>query len=345
MDAQHFLGQLDLALDACRNHLTNWIDQSFKASMSSEKSEEIINDQLAYASKGLTPVSLVSILLSFSYKQFLLMPIFWNTLRSQISLAESFKNFIISSDCHPPQRTLDTLFEDLSLVVNDPDVMIQWSPTFCRAYPNGLDLSFQEFHDQLYRAVAQLARCWVPTADDLETPLRRSTHLALGILEEEFKFLPLWAGGRDDGTGAVFADMSVPDTDMGAIEPGPKYRTGQTIAASSTADSDGTIINGGVSMGAVASGSAMTTGLSQVDRDEVMSISEVVTVSEAASVSDTATLSEDASFSEIESISGVESLSEDDGEGPTGASDEDQIESDDEGPMWTDDEDDWSMVG
>ncbi|KAI4604344.1 hypothetical protein KJ359_000479 [Pestalotiopsis sp. 9143b] len=344
MDAQHFLGQLDLALDACRTHLTNWIDQSFKASMSSENCEEIISDRLAYASKGLTPVAFESILLSFNYKQFLLMPIFWNKLRSQISLAESFKNIIVPSDSHPSQRTLDTLFEDLSLVMNDPDVMMRWSPTLRRAYPNGLDLSFQEFHGQLYRTVAQLARGWVPTADDLETPLRRSTHLALGILEEEFKFLPLWAGGRDDGTGAVFTDMSVPDTDMGAIEPGPKYRTGQTIAASSTADSDGTIINGGVSLGAVASGSTMTTGLSQVDLDEVMSISEVVTISEAASVSETATLSEGASFSDIASISGVESLSEDDGEGPVGARDEDPIETDDEGPIWTDDEDDWSMV-
>lgn len=344
MDAQHFLGQLDLALDACRTHLTNWIDQSFKASMSSENCEEIISDRLAYASKGLTPVAFESILLSFNYKQFLLMPIFWNKLRSQISLAESFKNIIVSSDSHPSQRTLDTLFEDLSLVMNDPDVMMRWSPTLRRAYPNGLDLSFQEFHGQLYRTVAQLARGWVPTADDLETPLRRSTHLALGILEEEFKFLPLWAGGRDDGTGAVFTDMSVPDTDMGAIEPGPKYRTGQTIAASSTADSDGTIINGGVSLGAVASGSTMTTGLSQVDLDEVMSISEVVTISEAASVSETATLSEGASFSDIASISGIESLSEDDGEGPVGARDEDPIETDDEGPIWTDDEDDWSMV-
>lgn len=45
---------------------------------------------------------------------------------------------------------------------------------------------------------------------DLDVPVNDiCTLLCLG--EEEYKYLPLWAGGLDDGSGGVFSDMEVPD--------------------------------------------------------------------------------------------------------------------------------------
>jgi hypothetical protein len=53
-------------------------------------------------------------------------------------------------------------------------------------------------------------------------------HLLLTLTHNEMKFLPLWAGGNNDGTGGVF-ESYVPPTDMGPNGPGPAYHTGLTI--------------------------------------------------------------------------------------------------------------------
>jgi len=63
--------------------------------------------------------------------------------------------------------------------------------------------------------------------------LLMSDHLLLTLEEGETKYLPLWAGGFDDGSGGVFQD-EVPPADMGPSEPGPHYHTGRTIASSSS---------------------------------------------------------------------------------------------------------------
>lgn len=58
--------------------------------------------------------------------------------------------------------------------------------------------------------------------------------------ENEYKYLPLWAGGMDDGSGGVFEEM-IPPANKGPIGPGPSYHTGSTLnsAASSEMDFDG----------------------------------------------------------------------------------------------------------
>ncbi|KAH8889883.1 hypothetical protein GQ53DRAFT_651922 [Thozetella sp. PMI_491] len=60
-----------------------------------------------------------------------------------------------------------------------------------------------------------------------------SDHLILNLDDDELKFLPMWAGGLDDGSGGVFQEP-VPNTEMGPIEPGPGYHTGHTIAPTDT---------------------------------------------------------------------------------------------------------------
>jgi hypothetical protein len=71
---------------------------------------------------------------------------------------------------------------------------------------------------------------------DIEPPPNQTRHILL-TLNEEMKYLPLWAGGNNDGTGGVF-EKALPPAEMGPNGPGPAYHTGLTLpsAASSMFD-------------------------------------------------------------------------------------------------------------
>ncbi|MCJ1378571.1 hypothetical protein MMC17_001670 [Xylographa soralifera] len=73
--------------------------------------------------------------------------------------------------------------------------------------------------------------------DPLELAL---TNTLVCLKESEMKFLPLWAGGNDDGSSGVFND-NVPLAESGFSTAGPKVHTG---AASSTASSEFDMIRG-----------------------------------------------------------------------------------------------------
>lgn len=52
------------------------------------------------------------------------------------------------------------------------------------------------------------------------------------LTENEFKYLPLWAGGNDDGSGGVFTDDNVPLLETGGFStPGPAIHTGSTASS------------------------------------------------------------------------------------------------------------------
>ncbi|KAJ2973988.1 hypothetical protein NQ176_g6289 [Zarea fungicola] len=53
-------------------------------------------------------------------------------------------------------------------------------------------------------------------------------HMTMPLTNNEKKYLPLWAGGCNDGTGGVFEDH-LPPAHMGPNGPGPAYHTGITI--------------------------------------------------------------------------------------------------------------------
>ena len=68
--------------------------------------------------------------------------------------------------------------------------------------------------------------------------IQPSPHLMLCLTPDEFRFLPMWAGGNNDDTGAVF-QTALPSAQLGPVGPGPAYNTGHTTASSaSTADTD-----------------------------------------------------------------------------------------------------------
>jgi hypothetical protein len=52
------------------------------------------------------------------------------------------------------------------------------------------------------------------------------------LTENEFKYLPLWAGGNDDGSGGVFTDDNMPLLETGGFStPGPAIHTGSTASS------------------------------------------------------------------------------------------------------------------
>ncbi|KAI1119456.1 hypothetical protein F5Y14DRAFT_3995 [Nemania sp. NC0429] len=97
----------------------------------------------------------------------------------------------------------------------------------------GFDI--EAFHTEFADAVLNLSAQWM--YPDLEVSIVRTGPLIFALSDEEFKFLPLWAGGLDDGTGTVF-QPDVPDAEHGfPIGPGPSFHTGETIPEDDEASS------------------------------------------------------------------------------------------------------------
>jgi len=70
-----------------------------------------------------------------------------------------------------------------------------------------------------------------------EVDFRTLTDTLLCLTHNEFKYLPLWADGDDDGTGGVF-DPSLPPASMGPIGPGPSYHTGFSVNSRASTEMD-----------------------------------------------------------------------------------------------------------
>ncbi|KAH6696689.1 hypothetical protein BKA61DRAFT_583617 [Leptodontidium sp. MPI-SDFR-AT-0119] len=109
------------------------------------------------------------------------------------------------------------------------------------------------------------------------------TLLCLG--DEEYKYLPLWANGLNDGTGGVFEEAIPPAERGGAMGPGPAYHTGSTAnsRASTEIDFDGRSSVFGSMVGSEMEGVNTSVGVEDgwsvdhVDRRRVVSESEFLT--------------------------------------------------------------------
>ncbi|KAM5373706.1 hypothetical protein ACJZ2D_006877 [Fusarium nematophilum] len=75
-------------------------------------------------------------------------------------------------------------------------------------------------------AIRPITLSWV--RKDMDPSPNLTRHLLLTLTNNEMKYLPLWAGGCNDGTGGVFEDP-IPLTEMGPNGPGPAFHTGFTI--------------------------------------------------------------------------------------------------------------------
>ncbi|KAI5463275.1 hypothetical protein BGZ63DRAFT_353181 [Mariannaea sp. PMI_226] len=127
-------------------------------------------------------------------------------------------------------------------VVNDRPILDYtdaWAPYFGQgALENGIRqirsplIRLKELECSVCVAILPICHSWV--RPDMEPPLNITRHLLLTLNNEsEMKFLPLWAGGCDDGTGGVFEDQ-IPLTDMGPNGPGPSFHTGFSLPSRSS---------------------------------------------------------------------------------------------------------------
>lgn len=123
---------------------------------------------------------------------------------------------------------------------------------------------------------------------DIPLVLNMSLHLLLTLVPNEMKYLPLWAGGCDDGTGGVFEDF-LPPAEMGPNGPGPSYHTGLTVPSDSSVS--GSLINGledlSVRGSTTAASIDVQDSISTIYRpDEIIADDESIAPSEAFSMAD-----------------------------------------------------------
>lgn len=82
--------------------------------------------------------------------------------------------------------------------------------------------------DQVRSGLRPITRAWERIDKGFVPQLNLTRHMLLTLTQNEMKFLPLWAGGNDDGTGGVFEDL-LPPAELGPNGPGPAYHTGITV--------------------------------------------------------------------------------------------------------------------
>ncbi|KAI1381776.1 hypothetical protein F4677DRAFT_3549 [Hypoxylon crocopeplum] len=165
----------------------------------------------------------------FSQAQYLLTPCFWQQLAESLNSTDGswYPSVFVAHSVNDFNEAIDAAVSCFRFSGAQP------------LDPDSLHFDVYQFRHELSTALYHQCNIW--TRPDLEFPLTRTNHLALGLSDDEFQYLPLWAGGLDDGTGGVF-DSTVPDAELGPIGPGPAYHTGDTVAtdASSICQSDGT---------------------------------------------------------------------------------------------------------
>jgi hypothetical protein len=92
----------------------------------------------------------------------------------------------------------------------------------------------RQFFVQVSSYVRSYARRLIYPYDTRATSLDATDTLTC-LGDNQYQFLPLWAGGNDDETGGVFTDHNIPVMDTGGFSaPGPAVHTG---SGASTEDS------------------------------------------------------------------------------------------------------------
>ena len=144
------------------------------------------------------------------------------TLPSSIQLFSEQENAVMSQPCRS-QRGIDHLF-----------------PSQPSAKASAMFFDLELFFLEAKAYIWTLAKQKLQFSDEFarEEPHEIGITNTLVCLEDsEWKYLPLWAGGNDDGTGGVFIEHP-PTADLGFSTPGPEVHTGDTPATSTKAPSE-----------------------------------------------------------------------------------------------------------
>lgn len=137
-------------------------------------------------------------------------------------LIERFQTLLQSAMYKNPQKAMSekfSIFFPLQRTENDK---------LCLRYRL---IGLEALERQAKVALQPFTRSWI--RHDINPSLNMTRHLLLTLNTEEMRFLPLWAGGCNDGTGGVFESF-LPPAEMGPNGPGPVYHTGQTVPSVSS---------------------------------------------------------------------------------------------------------------
>ena len=127
----------------------------------------------------------------------------------------------LGNTCSDIQADLEKLEAEVPTIL--PDKISAPHPVSSQRFT---PLLLHMFRNELDIAIMPIAYWW--HRNNIDPPLNITRHLLLTLGPNELKFLPLWAGGNDDGTGGVF-ESAVPSAELGPNGPGPAYHTGITI--------------------------------------------------------------------------------------------------------------------
>ncbi|KAI0470200.1 hypothetical protein F4859DRAFT_124345 [Xylaria cf. heliscus] len=196
-----------LVSDALKS--TNVVDENFHSMM-----EEYDSNRARYVST-INFVSTKDIYLDLSPQQCILTTAFWRQFSELASMPEKLYNHV--------------RFETLKIRQPSNQAGLEAEQSL---------FDRDAFHSEFLAGILDLSTKWIGGELEINTP--NTGLLVLSLTDEEFKFLPLWAGGLDDGTGSVY-QPDIPDAERGVpIGPGPGFYTGETIPddRSSTLDGD-----------------------------------------------------------------------------------------------------------
>lgn len=103
-------------------------------------------------------------------------------------------------------------------------------------YVEVMTFDLQRFLSNAWTWVNNFAGTLLYPHGDNTAPLE-ATDTLFSLTDDQFRFLPLWAGGLDDGSGGVFTDQNIPNLEHGGFSaPGPAVHTG-SVASTNTDNS------------------------------------------------------------------------------------------------------------
>ncbi|KAH8838939.1 hypothetical protein MCOR27_001224 [Pyricularia oryzae] len=193
--------------------------------------ERYIENLSYYASPGHT-VEFNEIWNNLNKRQKQLTAVFWENLE---------RRWPYKIDIMAERINLQLLAKRLNMAIGElthPDVTTgheNWPRHWY--YRLNIELLITQLYDSLQFNVCEPLRgqgVIKPENSELQL-FSMSSHLLVGLDEDEMRFLPLWADGLNDGSGGVYISTIPPDmSDTAPIQPGPGYVTGHSRATEAT---------------------------------------------------------------------------------------------------------------
>ncbi|KAL8371969.1 hypothetical protein RB595_001672 [Gaeumannomyces hyphopodioides] len=124
------------------------------------------------------------------------------------------------------------------------DALNRWGFNICDYIPEYFDIVrlFGQLEEKMSGRIC--APMWASSSDEdysaqqfsARHHFTISSHMLLGLNDDEMRFLPLWADGLNDGSGGVYdiGEVPPPMSGLGPSGPGPSFHTGQTVGTETT---------------------------------------------------------------------------------------------------------------